>query len=218
LAFAADGRLAAGSSDGDVILWDTRGAAITSKPLNRSGRPIIALAFLAEDRLAAADLDGVGWFWDLKTPNDHVPETTLTEKVQGFIATLAPLDDGRLAVAFAAGVTFIPPPAVRSKIPYFADVLLRSGTGRGDDSVDLPGVGACRLAVSPDGRLLAAGYEGGRLAIWTVPFEGPGGLRDEASKVAGRNLTRKEWARYFPSEHYRKTFPEIPDEDTEEDR
>ena len=180
LAFAADGSLAAGGSDGDVIVWDARGNVLTPKPLNHSGRPIVALAFPAKDRLAAADVDGVGWFWDLKTPNHHVPETALTEKAQGFITALAAIGDGRLAAAFAPGVTLIPPPVVQSKIPDFAAWLLRSGTGGAEESVDLPAAGDCRLAVSPDGRLLAAGHAGGRISVWTVPFSGPDGLKDEA--------------------------------------
>ena len=96
-------------------------------------------------------------------------------------------------------MTLISPP-VRASWPS------RFGAGGREESVDLPAAGACRLAISPDGRFLAAGLASGRVAVWTVPFDGPEGLKQEASKVVGRNLTKKEWERYFPSEPYRETF------------
>ena len=198
LAFAADGRLAGGGSDGDVIVWDDRGNTLFTKPLKHNSRPIVALAFMAEQRLAAVDLDGAGWVWNLKTQNLE-PEGVFCEEYQGCITALATMDKGRLAAAGAPGVTLISPP-VR------ASWLSRFGAGGREESVDLPAAGACRLAISPDGRFLAAGLASGRVAVWTVPFDGPEGLKQEASKVVGRNLTKKEWERYFPSEPYRETF------------
>jgi WD40 repeat protein len=218
LAFAADGRLAAGGSDGDVIVWDDRGRMVLPRPLNHSRRPIVALAFAAEQRLAAADLDGAGWVWDLPATGPRKSESPLGEKYQGSIAALEAMGQGRLAAAGAPGVTLVPPPAFRSQTVDLATRLLGSGADEREESIDLPAAGACRLAVSPNGRLLAAGLANGRVVVWTVPFDGPGGLKDEARKVVGRNLTRKEWGRYFPSEPYHKTFPELPDGEAIDDR
>jgi hypothetical protein len=32
-----------------------------------------------------------------------------------------------------------------------------------------------------------------------------------AKRVAGRNLTRTEWDKYFPEQPYRKTFDDLPE-------
>ena len=59
----------------------------------------------------------------------------------------------------------------------------------------------------PDGRAVAVN---GRLGVARMdPGAGPGWRRPPAG-LAGRNLTRAEWATYLGEEHYRRTCPAYP--------
>ena len=58
----------------------------------------------------------------------------------------------------------------------------------------------------PDGRSLVANSHYG-VVEWTLE---PETLADEACALAGRNLTRAEWATYFADEAYRRTCPQFP--------
>ena len=63
-----------------------------------------------------------------------------------------------------------------------------------------------RVAFSPDGQALAAGYGGG-VVLWDVDLKSWQCL---AGRIANRNFSWDEWRRYFPDEPYRPTFPELP--------
>jgi WD40 repeat protein len=66
-------------------------------------------------------------------------------------------------------------------------------------------------SVSPDGGTLVTG-DGAGLMRWDIDS---GGWRRTACAVAGRNLTRAEWAQYLPrGETYRATCPEQPERPT----
>lgn len=60
------------------------------------------------------------------------------------------------------------------------------------------------VAFSPDGKILACSER--RQMLWLLD----GGVEPwiaRACRVANRNLTRDEWARYAPDEPYRETCP-----------
>jgi WD40 repeat protein len=72
----------------------------------------------------------------------------------------------------------------------------------------LPDSGYLRSAAfSPDGRYLLAGYDERFAALWLWRSVD---LRDQACARLTRNLSRDEWAHWFPKEPYRQVCPNLP--------
>jgi len=63
------------------------------------------------------------------------------------------------------------------------------------------------VAFSPDGKTLASSGDDHQIYLWDVGLES---WRAHARAIANRNLTREEWERYFASEPYQKTCPDLP--------
>ncbi len=68
----------------------------------------------------------------------------------------------------------------------------------------LSGASPDGVAFSSDGRWVVARGSGARLHLFPV---GVDDLMDFTANIIGRNLTREEWAGYFPGEGYQETFP-----------
>jgi WD40 repeat protein len=68
-------------------------------------------------------------------------------------------------------------------------------------------VGETEIA-SPDGTRILTGSNSGVASVWDFDLR-----RWEATacRLAGRNLTRSEWAQYLPGRWYRATCPHLPD-------
>src|SRR5262249_19540088 len=67
------------------------------------------------------------------------------------------------------------------------------------------------LPFSAAGDRLAA-FDGGSACFWTIAQRDQDPLIELARRTAGRNLSRREWAQYFPDqERYRKTFDDLPE-------
>ena len=64
-----------------------------------------------------------------------------------------------------------------------------------------------KVTFSPDNHWLATGSSDGVVRLWTLRLDE---LIDLACRTAGRNLSRDEWALYFPGEEYRQTCPDLP--------
>jgi WD40 repeat protein len=63
------------------------------------------------------------------------------------------------------------------------------------------------LAFGPNDTRLVAGSFGKNLNIWSLKMEE---LYEQARNLAGRNLCKSEWNKYFPEREYQKTFKDLP--------
>jgi WD40 repeat protein len=147
LAFAPDGRLATGSTDRTVRLWDWR----FRKPVITLDQPaaVLDVAFAADGRSLAA---ACGWgvaLWDLDPPRLRA----VAKGHKGLVWQVAFPPDGR-SVASASNDGTV----------RFWDAA--TGAERGSFEWDIGQVGA--VAFSPDGSLAAAGGANGRIVIWDV--------------------------------------------------
>ncbi len=91
LCLLADGRLASGSGDGTIRLWDVETGADTARL--EEGRAVNALCLLADGRLASDSKNGTIRLWDAATG----AETARLEGHLGRVNALCLLADGRLA-------------------------------------------------------------------------------------------------------------------------
>lgn len=64
------------------------------------------------------------------------------------------------------------------------------------------------LQFSPDQHVMVSGSDTGQVLSWDF---NPASWIDKACQLAGRNLSRVEWAQYFPGEDYRKTCEAFPE-------
>ncbi|HEY6988574.1 MAG TPA: hypothetical protein VH369_09330, partial [Bryobacteraceae bacterium] len=72
----------------------------------------------------------------------------------------------------------------------------------------IPDAGYIRAAAfSPDGRCLLAGYDERSAALWLWRSSD---LRDQACARLTRNLSRDEWAHWFPKQRYRPICADLP--------
>jgi WD40 repeat protein len=142
LAVLHDGRLASGSRDGTIKLWDTAtgSCAITLKGDSSS---VNALAVLHDGRLASGSRDGTIKLWDTATGSCAATLKGDSSSVNA----LALLHDGRLASGSSDGIINI------------WDIATCSCVATLEDRSDHRPSGFKALAVLPDGRL-ASGQHG----------------------------------------------------------
>jgi WD40 repeat protein len=102
----------------------------------------------------------------------------------------------------------VPNPASTSFATLTHGQLTVWDSATGARLAQLPDMGYMRSAAfSPDGRYLLTGYDERSAALWlwrTVD------LQAEACARLTRNLSRAEWARWFPRQRYRQSCPNLP--------
>lgn len=154
------------------------------------------------------------------------------------IAAVYRSEDGTLVTALAASPGQVSAPAVDGR--FLADgqdaiavsqvgfesapaSLAGTGVGAGLDAVPLPEA-ARLLDATADGSLLALGGDDSGVLVVERPVAGEGGAGDGEAvaagcRLAGRNLSEVEWARYLPDREYQALCegfdaPFVPDAET----
>jgi WD40 repeat protein/serine/threonine protein kinase len=159
-------QVAIGLENGTLLLRDlATGAEIARLKEHRA--PVISLSFTTDgNRMASADLAGTVKLWQANSSSGWICTRT--------IPTDRPTIDRRIDIHQLLMVAFTPDgkSLVTYSSPQPAVVLWNLADGTRTTTLDLPGRGRLNgLALSPDGKLLAAAYtseEGHRLLVWEL--------------------------------------------------
>ena len=176
LAFSPDGgTLATGNADGNIRLWDVHTGHLAGRLGPTSG--VLSLAFSRDgDTLATGNADGTVELWDVPA----------RRPVGGPLAAL-----GVDALAFSRDGKTLATGSLRGTVRLWdlatqqpiATLTNRAGP-------------VYSVAFSTDGKTLAVESSGHSTQLWNVAYlvRTPQYL----CRLAGRSLTRAEWARYMP--------------------
>jgi WD40 repeat protein len=191
VAFSPDGRLLASAGNSSLGLWNARTGAPLMSPLTTDKDPNYLMhadvAFSPDGRLLAYRTGGEGTvLWDVARRRPSGPPLG---GHKGLVQAIAFSPDGRLiATGGNDGAVILWDAAARQPVARFA--------GR---------YPVWTLAFRPDGGALAV--EGDRqLVIWDVNEES---WREEACRLANRNLSREEWGRFLGPVPYRATCSKV---------
>ncbi len=182
LDFAPDGRLLATAGlDGKILVWNVARRALERTILHRVA--ILTIRFSPDGKtIATGDLSGNVDFWDAQTGR-KVGHTLGGQN--GFVFSVAYEASGRELVTTSGD----------GKLRLWD---LASGRLVGSP---LPGANTGGWATSfPDGKHTISVFADGTGVVWNID---PAAWRDQACRVAHRNLTRAEWRDFLPQRRYR---------------
>lgn len=184
--------------EGDAVLWDVHDATaptvIARLPtVNKGGATQVAFSPDGNTVAVSVGVGGIVQLWDLRSLESAPPITA--HRWTSWPLAFSP--DGQI---LASGATESTLRLIDVETATIIGPQLRLHK---DDRAAMP----VSLAFSPDGRLLYSSSTDGTLRAWDVD---PESWRVRACDIAGRNLTRAEWAQYLPDEPYRVTCSRWP--------
>jgi transcriptional regulator with XRE-family HTH domain len=196
VAFSPDSKtLAIGSNNGSVRLWDLATRRPIGGPLTGQRAPVYSVAFSPDGKtLAIGSSDARGgtvWLWDMAARR---PINTVINGQAGPVSSVAFSPDGKtLAIGSYDGSVWL------------WDVATRQSAR----PVTVSSFSVYSVAFSPDGKTLASGSVDAAVRLWNVATPSHS-LADTTNLVryvcalAGRPITRIEWARYVPHLPYQR--------------
>jgi WD40 repeat protein len=174
--FSADGETLISAADyGKVVTWDLGGEHPRSTVLMDRERSVTSVALNAKGtRLALA---GEGWaeIVDLTKPRSTAIEAGIPGRAIG--AAFHPTDEFLIVGTDESGIH-----------------LLDSRLGEVLEPLQSKGRSLRSVALSPDGRTIAAGYSDGAVMVWSLGLEE---WRSIACRVVSRGMSPTEWRRYI---------------------
>ena len=190
VAFATDGtNVYVGTGDGLGVYDASDGRR---RDVVHRGRVTAVTASADGETVAAAFADGAVVVFDARTLREEVVLTN----PDGLTTSLAFVPQQEMLVASTSNGT-----VVLWNLPTARLVgILPPPHGK------TGGVGAAHVGGRPDGASIAVAYEGG-VVVWSLD---PIVWRNRACALAGRNLTRAEWAQYLPSDKFHSTCAQWP--------
>jgi WD40 repeat protein len=206
LAFSPDGQwLATGSMDKTAQVWRLDSTGLFANPLILQGHDdwVNVLAFSFDSRwLATGSKDHTTRLWDMHAANPAVNPLVLRGH-----------DDNIRSLAFSPDGNWLATGSddhtsrlwnLRATNPAADSVVLRGHTGTVNSVAFNPNT---QTGTSPALHVLATGSSDHTLRLWQLQLDE---LEIQACQSAGRNLTSKEWAQYFPNRAYEVTCPIWP--------
>ncbi|HXQ38285.1 MAG TPA: hypothetical protein VN843_30040 [Anaerolineales bacterium] len=235
VAFRSDGKiLASGSADGTIRMWDVETHQPIGQPLREQSGSIYSVAFSLDGKLlASGSAEGTIRLWDAATYQpiglplrDHIDQvTTVAFSPDGKLlasgsadgniimwdmTTQPPISHALIgASSLVARVVFSPSGKILASSHYDKTIILWDVETHQRIGPPLTGhAGSVHgIAFSPDGLILASGSIDNNIILWDM---NPQSWLAKSCLRAGRNLTRVEWAQYFPEEEYHKTCEQWP--------
>jgi WD40 repeat protein len=198
LVFSNDGRkLASGSKDGSVMLWDATDVTKIKplgSPLTGHTRGVYSLAFSPDGKTLASGSDDTSIIlWDVEK---HRLNGVPLAKHRAGVTALAFSPDGRMLASSSYD---------KSIILWDLDTHQAIGPALREQNAAV-----FSLAFSPDGKTLASGSDMAKnqdnwpLVLWDVDFDS---WQSRACQITERSLSELEWKTYLGQEPYRATCP-----------
>lgn len=207
LAFSPDGQwLASGSMDKTAQLWKFGSTGPSENPLILQGHEdwVTVLSFSFDSHwLATGSSDHTVRVWDLRSAQPAANPLVLRGH-----------DDNILSLAFSPDGNWLATGSsdhtarlwnLRAPDPASDSVVLRGHTGPVNSVAFSPDSQAGAGSAS---QYLATGSSDHTVRLWQLDLNQ---LETQACQSAGRNLTSKEWAQYFPNQAYEITCPQWPE-------
>jgi len=187
LDFSSDGRHVAAAGLGEkVYVWDLRTRAL--EHVIPHGNLILAIRFSPDGkRIATGDDKGDVDFWDAATGRQVGREL---RGQNGSVISVTYSPDGREVMTTSGDGKF--------RLLDLATGKLVGAPLPGSDAA--PGWGT----YFPNGKQIVAAFWDGTGIVWNVD---PAAWREQACRIANRNLTRSEWREFLPERSYRKVCP-----------